>query len=136
MNKIIIGFIAGILITAATIISVPAIAQPAPIDERGSIGAIIPKEGDYVWLEAQTPTNANIANVYTGAILTGYYDKDQQIPIIRWGFVIEYETEPTPEELKALDLEMSTKGLYREGGTTIKDELEAIKADIALSVGK
>lgn len=92
----------------------------------------------YAWMLPDTSETSNglgdnvsINKIVTGGIITGYINGDARYPIIKQGVMIEFSRELTPAELETLDLNFSSKGLQREGGTTIKERLLAIEADIA-----
>lgn len=66
------------------------------------------------------------------------YDKNGN-PVILPGIDLEFASEPTPQQLQDLDVELSTKGYFRDNGITIYDKITELEQQIdalSVSVGK
>jgi len=83
----------------------------------------------YIWTKEFDFVNSNVKGTIEGPIIIGY-DKDNK-PIITKGIKVIFKDEPTLEELEKIDMELSLKGLKREGGITIVDKLNDIENILA-----
>lgn len=87
----------------------------------------------FIYLDETVTQHPNIDTVRTG-VITGIqkasYDNGKtliDVPIIKPGYVITFKTPPLQSDLDKLDLEMSMKGMKREGGKTIVDAVTKIQ---------
>lgn len=129
MKRYIFGTAVGVIIGAGLMLTlivaiIPVQAQSILLDNPNAI----------IWLEndAYYDNLANVSKITTGGIIVGYLNEGTpyQQPIVKQGIAIEFDKPPTSAILEKLDLEMSTKGMTREGGITVTDKL--IEHDAAI----
>ena len=94
----------------------------------------------YRWLESVPSINelelelgCKIKDIVVGWLITGYDGKDefgQLMPTRHRGIDIEFEQEPTAEQINKLDDIFSLQKLKREGGKDLVAEIDALKVRI------
>lgn len=91
---------------------------------------ITPTSGvyEYTYIESVAGDNGDlpILNVTKDSVIIGYMDENERVPIIRERVTIKTTRELSVSELEAVDIEMSAKGLQRDGGTTIIDKIKEL----------
>jgi hypothetical protein len=93
----------------------------------------------YQWIEEEVTagmiereTGLKVKNIITGRIIAGYDGEDEHgnpMPIHKRGIEIEFETEPSVNNLEKLDRKFIK--LKRDGGKDLTQEIEKIKARVA-----